>query len=388
MGRQAVGRPVRDRAAPGRAVGITGLAVASAFGRGMAALEAGVFAGVPAFAPVTRFGVGKYRIGVAAELPGAGSLLDELVAVTEEACAAAEVRRAEAGRAGVGRGGTPLLVGLHREPGLARLPRWGRQPADSSAGLAVALAEKCGLAGAPRAYTTACVSASTALIDAASMIVTGRADRVVVAAGSLVTEDDFAMFDAGRALAADGVVRPFSAGRKGLLLGDGVAAAVLEADPDRPLATLAGWGRAGDGYHVCQPHPDGTGMARAIATALDRAGLGPAELGYVNAHGTGTPHNDAAEAAALHRALGPHAARIPVSSTKALHGHVLEASGLLELAVTVAALRAGRLPVNAGHLGPDCDLDLVLAPRGTDARHALSLNAAFGGANTALVVTA
>ncbi|MFD1075381.1 beta-ketoacyl-[acyl-carrier-protein] synthase family protein [Longispora fulva] len=342
----------------------------------MTALADGVFAGVPAFAPVTRFGVDKYRIGVAAQLPGAGPLLDELVAVIDDACA----------EAGVDRAGTPLLVGLHREPGLARLPRWGRQPADSSAGLAAALAETCGLAGAPRAYTTACVSASTALIDAAAMLRTGRADRVVVAAGSLVTEDDFAMFDAGRALAADGVVRPFSAGRKGLLLGDGVAAVVLEADHESPLATLVGWGRAGDGYHVCQPHPDGTGMARAITTALHRAGLAPAEVGYVNAHGTGTPHNDAAEAAALHRALGPDVARIPVSSTKALHGHVLEASGLLELAVTVAALRAGRLPVNTGHLGPDCDLDLVLTPRATDARYALSLNAAFGGANTALVV--
>ncbi|MGY0236490.1 beta-ketoacyl-[acyl-carrier-protein] synthase family protein [Longispora urticae] len=368
------GHPLRPRS-----VGITGLAVASAFGRGLPALASGLAAGVPAFAPVTRFAAGKYRIGVAAELPGAGSLLDELIAVVDQACEEAGLRD---------RGTTTMLLGVHREPGLARLPRWGRNPADSSAGLAVALAEKCGLAGAPRAYTTACVSASTALIDAASMIRTGRADRVVVAAGSLVTEDDFAMFDAGRALAADGVVRPFSAGRKGLLLGDGIAAAVLEADPDRPLATLSGWGRAGDAYHVCQPHPDGTGMARAITDALDRAGLTPAAVGYVNAHGTGTPHNDAAEAAALHRALGPHAARIPVSSTKALHGHVLEASGLLELAVTVSALRAGRLPVNAGHLGPDCDLDLVLTPRATDARHALSLNAAFGGANTALVVTA
>ncbi|MEV6524447.1 beta-ketoacyl synthase N-terminal-like domain-containing protein [Longispora sp. NPDC051575] len=368
------GHPLRPRS-----VGITGLAVASAFGRGLPALEAGLAAGVPAFAPVTRFPADKYRIGVAAELPGAGSLLDELIAVVDQACEEAGLRD---------RGTTTLLLGVHREPGLARLPRWGRDPAASSAGLAVTLAGKCGLAGSPRAYTTACVSASTALIDAASMIRTGRADRVVVAAGSLVTEDDFAMFDAGRALAADGVVRPFSAGRKGLLLGDGVAAVVLEADPHRPLTTLSGWGRAGDAYHVCQPHPDGTGMARAITDALDRAGLTPAAVGYVNAHGTGTPHNDAAEAAALHRALGPHAARIPVSSTKALHGHVLEASGLLELAVTVSALRTGRLPVNAGHLGPDCDLDLVLTPRATDARHALSLNAAFGGANTALVVTA
>jgi len=156
-------------------------------------------------------------------------------------------------------------------------------------------------------------------------------------------------------------------------------------------ARLAGWGRSGDAYHVCQPRPDGSGLARAVRMALARARAEPNEIGYVNANGTGTSFSDASEAAALHAALGPHAALTPVSSTKSVHGHALEASGLVELVVTVLALRHGKLPVNAGFLAPDedCQLDLVLGPgREQQGRYALSLNAAFGGANTALLVEA
>jgi 3-oxoacyl-(acyl-carrier-protein) synthase len=241
------------------------------------------------------------------------------------------------------------------------------------------------------------VAASTAVADAATMIVSGRADRVAIAAGFLVDHDSQALFDAGRTLAVDGQVRPFSAGRRGLLLGDGMAAVLLESATAardrgaRPTAVLAGWGRAGDAYHVVQPRPDGSGLARAISSALHRARLDPAEVGYVNANGTGTSYSDAAEAAALHRGLGPAVNRIPVSSTKSVHGHALEASGLLELVVAVLALREQQLPVNAGFLGPDldCELDLVLgAARESRLRYALSLNAAFGGANTALLVGA
>jgi 3-oxoacyl-(acyl-carrier-protein) synthase len=195
-------------------------------------------------------------------------------------------------------------------------------------------------------------------------------------------------------LADDGQMRPFSAGRRGLLLGDAVVAMVLAAPGSvrsTPLGWISGWGRSGDAYHVCQPRPEGTGLARAITQALHRAGLRPEDIGYVNANGSGTAQSDVAEAAALHRALGPAVSRIAVSSSKSVHGHALEASGLLELAVTVAALGAGQLPVNAGFLGHDerCELDLVLdgaRPVRTD--HALCVNSAFGGANTAVVVRA
>ena len=126
-----------------------------------------------------------------------------------------------------------------------------------------------------------------------------------------------------------------------------------------------------------------------MTAALQRAGAVAADIGYINAHGSGTAASDPAEANALRLALGDALETVPVSSTKSLHGQALEASGVLELIVTLLALRKGTLPVNAGYLGADdgCSLRLVLdEPLATDAELAMSLNCAFGGANTAIVV--
>ncbi|WP_117212081.1 beta-ketoacyl synthase N-terminal-like domain-containing protein [Allorhizocola rhizosphaerae] len=313
------------------------MAAITAYGFGCAALLSGVLSGKPAFGPVTRFDVAQRRVGVAATLPGSPDLRELLDEVIGQ----------------VGAGG-PVFLAAHQRMGIG-----------------------------DRTYTSACVAASTAVADAASTIAHGDAQRVVVAAGYLVDPVQFGLFDAGRALAVDGAVRPFSMGRKGLLLGDGVAAIVLEARPRRePMAWIDGWGRAGDAYHVCQPRPDGSGLARAIERALLKAGR--PGLDYVNAHGSGSPQSDAAEAQALPRG-------VPVSSTKALHGQALEASPLIELVTTILAMNEGALPVNAGYLGPDpeCPVDVILdEPHAGDIRHALVVNSAFGGANTALVVSA
>ncbi|MEH0843966.1 beta-ketoacyl synthase N-terminal-like domain-containing protein [Micromonospora sp. CPCC 205711] len=379
-------------------VAISGVHAVSALGRGADAQLAGVLAGMPAFRPVRRFDTAARRVRVAATLPDVGTLPDELADAIDAACRAAGLSAAD-------RAQSALLLATHGGPASQpRAFRDDRAVDDGPTGtgpevpaLAGHLARRCGLGGPTRVYTAACVSASTAVADAAALIRRGDLDRVVVAAGYLVEPDQFALFDAGRALAADGAVRPFSAGRQGLLLGDGVAAVVLESAAAArrrgasPPATVAGWGRAGDAYHPCQPDPQGRGLARAVGAALHRAGLPADTVGYVNANATGTGFSDASEAAALRLALGARAARVPVSSTKALHGHALEASGLLELVVTVQALRHGKLPVNAGFLGPDeaCPLDVITdAPRPVTTPYALSLNAAFGGANTALLVGA
>lgn len=348
---------------------ITGLGALSAFGHGTSALLARAFHGEPAFTPVTRFDTTGRRTGVAATLPGTPTLADGLVAVIRDA-------RLDAGLDGE----HPLLLAAH---------------SDDATATAADVARRTGMA-VTRTYTAACVASTSAVADAAVMIATGRHDMVVVAAGFLVDEDIFALFDAGRTLARDGRVRPFSTGRQGMVLGDALAAVVLESRSSahrrgaRVMATVDGWGRTGDAFHVCQPRPDGTGIARAIRTALDRACATPADVGYINANGTGTVFNDHAEAAALRLAFGDDVGRIPVSSTKSVHGHALEASGLLELVLTVLALRCGRLPVNSGFLGWDdgCLLDIVVEPRTTNARYALTVNAAFGGANTALLVGA
>ncbi len=365
---------------------VTGIGVTSAFGRGAEPLLEGVSAGRAAFAPVTRFDTQRCRAGAAAELPGEPKLTVELSAVIEQACR-------QAGLDLAGRAETDLLLGLHTDLNAARDPA----SLDVIGGVPAEVTAATGLQRTARVYTTACVAGSTAIIDAAVLIRAGQADRVVVAAGYLVDADGFWLFDAGRTLAIDGQVRPFSAGRKGMLLGDGVAAVVVEsaaaaqARGATALARVLSWGRAGDGYHVCQPRPDGTGLARAITIALARAGIGCSEVGYINANATGTSYADASEAAAIQLAFGAEASEVPVSSTKSVHGHALEASALLEFVVTILALRAGRLPVNAGFLepDPDCQLDLILgASRSLHPRHALSLNAAFGGANTALLLEA
>ncbi|GAA2977012.1 beta-ketoacyl synthase N-terminal-like domain-containing protein [Actinokineospora diospyrosa] len=343
-----------------RRVLIAAAAARTAFGDHARLLAEG-FAGVPAFAPVTRFSTAGRRTQHAATLPGSPSLVDELVRVVDQVYPG-------------DRASVPLLLAAHADA--------------SNRALAEEVAARTGVRDVPRVYTGACVAATSAVADAATMIATGQADRVLVAAGYLVEPSTFALFDAGRALARDGRVRPFSAGRQGMLLGDGVAAVLLTAESARPVARLVGWARSGDAYHVCKPRPDGTGLARAIRGAVDRAGVSTTDIDYVNANGTGTGFNDAAEVAAL-RLAGLD--RVPVSSTKSVHGHALEASGLVELVVTALAMRAGRLPVNSGFLGadPDCAVELVVdGPRRARVGYALTVNSAFGGANTALLLEA
>ncbi|MDH6109412.1 3-oxoacyl-[acyl-carrier-protein] synthase II [Kitasatospora sp. MAP12-15] len=363
---------------PARVVVVTGLDALSAHGRGAEPASRRITDGEAAFDEVRRFATQGRRVHRAALLPDAGSLLDELTGSVRRACAQAELD-------GGARAGCPLLLAVHSDEPTPQGP------------LSRAVAASCGLPAATRLYTTACVAGSTAVADAAALIAAGRLERVVVAAGYLVEPVQYALFDAGRALARDGEVRPFSRDRRGVLLGDGVAAVVLEAEQAAAargvpaLAVLAGWGRAGDAHHVIRPRPDGDGLVRAIGSALRRAAVGAEQVGYVNANANGTALGDSAEAAALHRVFGERVAELPVSSTKGAHGHALEGSALLELVVTVGALRSGRLPVQAGYreADPQCRLDLVLdRPRPSAARYALSLNSAFGGANTALLVGA
>ncbi|MGC0417827.1 beta-ketoacyl synthase N-terminal-like domain-containing protein [Embleya sp. AB8] len=356
----------------------TGLGVLSAFGPGLAPLTAATVHGRTGFTEVTRFDVGRRGTRRAALLLDPPPLARALLGVVADACRQSGLP--------AGPGDPPLLLALHSD---LRTREVVEAVTRGSAAL--------GLPGVTRVYTGACVAAATAVADAAALVASGRHPRVLVAAGHLVEPGIFAAFDAGRALARDGELRPFSSGRTGTVLGDAAAAVVIEADTAAerrgapPLARLAGWGRSGDAHHVCRPRPDGEGVARAARAALTRAGVAPSEVGYVNANGTGSPMSDLAEARALRQVFGDALDELPVSSSKSVHGHALEASALLELVVTIAALHNERLPVNAGWLGPDPEigLNLVLAESRADRpRYALSLNSAFGGANTALLVAA
>jgi nodulation protein E len=186
--------------------------------------------------------------------------------------------------------------------------------------------------------------------------------------------------------------RPFSKDRKGMILGEGAAALVLEPlDAARQrgveiLGEIVGFGMSADAKDITSPDPDG--MVRAIESALQDSKLEPAQIQYVNAHGTGTTANDEAESRAIKLAFGEHAARLAISSTKSMVGHALGAAGGLELIATLLALRDGVVPPTINYLSADpaCDLDYV--PNHARALHidaALSNSFAFGGLNAVLV---
>ncbi|MEV6485721.1 beta-ketoacyl-[acyl-carrier-protein] synthase family protein [Streptomyces sp. NPDC051576] len=389
-------------------VAITGFGVLTAFGFGEQALLDGVFAGRPGFTPVTRFDPAPYRAGHAATYEGEGPEIPGVPvkpgvtpgqAEVLLACAAEALRMA-----GTDGRGAPVLLGTNGDHSAAP-DFWSGTGARTAADprtldsvparLPELLGDELGL-GTPRtAYVNACVAGTNALAHGATLIRRGIADTVVCGGAYLVTEDVFAKFDSGRALSREDAVRPFDANRQGLLHGDGVAVLVLEsADRARArggevLGRITGWGMAADAHHVIQPHPKGDGLARAARTALRRAGVRPDRIGYVNAHGTGTPLNDVAETAALHQIFGVDAPAVPVSSTKSSTGHMLEATGAVEAVITLIALREGLLPPTVGGLTPDpaCDLDYVRdTARPAPITHALSLNAAFGGVDAALVL--
>ncbi|WP_158889465.1 beta-ketoacyl synthase N-terminal-like domain-containing protein [Amycolatopsis anabasis] len=372
-----------------RDVLLTGFGVRTAFGAGAQAVRDGVFGGHPAFEPITRFDTGPFRTGIAAT-SGPAAPLREVLAE----CAEAAVRMAALPAGGE----AATLVGTAGDfTGLTRFWR-GADPAGSAAETvparqAALLAERLGVRGPRIAFTTACVASATAVLHACRLIASGRIDTAICAGGYLVEEENLAKFGSGFALSGDGMVRPFCADRSGLLLGDGAAAVVLEAADAarrrgaRPLGALTGWGAASDAYHVARPHPDGAGLVAAARQALRRAG--EPRIDYVNAHGTATKHNDPAETRGLRTIFGRRAEAVPVSSTKSTTGHLLEAAGVVELVITLLALREGVLPPTAGFTEHDpwCDLDYVPnRPRRAEARRAMTVNAAFGGANTAIVL--
>ncbi|HSK94388.1 MAG TPA: beta-ketoacyl-[acyl-carrier-protein] synthase family protein [Candidatus Angelobacter sp.] len=187
--------------------------------------------------------------------------------------------------------------------------------------------------------------------------------------------------------------RPFDRDRDGFVMGEAAAILVLEEREaalrrDAPiLAELLGFGASNDAYHMTAPRPDGRDAARAIRIALDDARVGAGEIGYVNAHGSSTPLNEAAEARALHLALGPSARGVAVSGTKGLYGHALGASGAVEAAITVLALHHGRLPgtCNLATLDPEVDLTVLRVAESRRVGAALSTSFGFGGMNAALV---
>jgi 3-oxoacyl-[acyl-carrier-protein] synthase II len=272
----------------------------------------------------------------------------------------------------------------------------------SNAG-AAALSMHHGLRGPTYAVSTACASGAHALGCAMRMLQSGEADAVVAGGSEAgLTPLARAAFSALDALSQIGVSRPFDARRDGFVMGEGAAVLVLERAGDARsrdadvLGTLRGYGASSDAHHLTAPREDGQGQSAAMIAALADAAIAPEDVDYVNAHGTSTPLNDRAETQAIKLALGDHARRIPVSSTKSAIGHLLGAAGAVEAVATLLALRERVAPPTLGLSEPDADLDLdyvpgvarPLAVADDEPVLALSNSFGFGGHNAVLCLEA
>lgn len=257
-----------------------------------------------------------------------------------------------------------------------------------------------GARGPNCAVISACASGAQAIGEAAELIKRGDAVAVVTGgAEAAICMSGLACFAVIGATTTrneepERASRPFDRSRDGFVPAEGAVSLILEEREHALrrgatiLGELTGYSATADAGHITQPDPDGAGARRCMTRALARAGLVPEQIGYINAHGTGTPLNDIAETRALKAVLGDAAYSVPVSSTKSMTGHLMGAAGALEAMVTLLALRDGFLPptINLDDPDAECDLDYVAhTGRAHRADHAMSTSFGFGGHNCALV---
>lgn len=268
---------------------------------------------------------------------------------------------------------------------------------DSAPGLVSILT---GAKGPNWATVAACATSSNSIGEAWETIRRGDA-KAMIAGGAEkgTTPASMAAFDNMHAISRrnddpQGASRPFDATRDGFVMGDGAGIVILEelefaqARGATILAEIVGYGSTADAHHVTEPAPEGQGLVRAIRRAMQKAGLRPEQVDYINAHGTSTPFNDRTETQAIKQFFGEYAYRIPISSTKSMMGHTMGASGGIEAAICVMTLLTGVIPptINLHHPDPECDLDYVPnKARQATVDVAMSNSMGFGGHNACLV---
>ena len=245
---------------------------------------------------------------------------------------------------------------------------------------------------------SACASSAHAVGEAFRKIKYGYLDAAVTGgAEAAITRFSLGGFNNMNTLTRgqdpDRLSIPFDKERGGFVMGEGAGMLVLEeyehakARGAKILGEIVGYGATDDAWHITGPDPEGMGSAKAMEFAMNEAGIAPADIGYINAHGTSTDANDKCETLAVKAAFGEHAYKVPVSSTKSMTGHLLGAAGAVEAIITARALAEGILPATAGYKVPDenCDLDYVTeGARKADVRYALSNSLGFGGHNACL----
>ena len=253
--------------------------------------------------------------------------------------------------------------------------------------LPIHIARAIGAEGMVLTLPAACAAGNYAIGFAADLIRRGRADVVVTGAAEIIQELQFSGFVRLAAMAPQRC-QPFDLNRQGLILGEGAGLVVLESEAHamrrdaRLIAEVGGYGLSCDAYHITRPHPDAAGSIAAMRAAIERSGLTPHDVDFVNAHGTGTKHNDAAETKVMHDVFG--ARRVPISSMKGMLGHCMGASSALEAIGCVMTIETGIYPPTIGYETPDpeCDVDVVanVARRGKfDV--VVNNSLAFGGYN-------
>lgn len=251
--------------------------------------------------------------------------------------------------------------------------------------------EAVGIDAPCQIIANACASGTNAIGHAFEAIRSGRFERVLSGGYDAISELVFVGFDSLQAATPE-KCRPFDRQRTGLVLSEGAAVLALEnyataaARGAKILGEIVGYGLSTDNHHLTQPNPSGAGPRQAMAQALARAGLAPTAIDYINAHGTATPFNDAAEGRAIVDLFG---ARVPVSSTKSMMGHALGAAGAIEAVVSLLALREQFLPPNINFREPDETLDLDVVgneSRPAEVRTVLSNSFGFGGTNASIIL--
>jgi 3-oxoacyl-[acyl-carrier-protein] synthase II len=396
-----------------RRVFVTGLGVVSSIGLGKTAFFQALRAGTTGISPVESFDASQLGRQLAGEVRGfdprdhltiaeqrrtgrcaAMALAAARMAVED---AALDTSRLDAPRVSVVLGTTmgeaEILGELEREwivggPGAVRrtlIPRYG------STLLPIHVARAVGARGMVLTLPAACAAGNYAIGFAADLIRRGRADVVVTGAAELLQELQFSGFVRLAAMAPE-KCQPFDLNRQGLLLGEGAGLLVLESEEHatRRGATLqaevGGHSFSCDAYHITRPHPDAIGSIAAMRDAIERSSLSPADIDFVNAHGTGTRHNDAAESKVMREVFGGR--RVPISSMKSMLGHCMGAASALEAIGCVFTLETGLYPPTMGYETPDpeCDVDVVAnAARAGKADVVVNNSLAFGGYNSVAV---
>jgi len=388
-----------------RRIAVTGLGVVSPYGSGLDRLEAALLAGRCCLEPSTDFYPGfEGTIAPVRGLPPLADLPHFRPSRTDRLAVLAARDALTTCGASFSEGGIVMattVAGLTEiEPEIVQDPaawyrRGGRSRAASYpvAHVADAVGDYLGIHGPRCAVSVACASGAMAIALAANMLLDGMTDLVLAGGSDALCPFTLSGFNSLRALDA-WPCRPFDKQRMGLNLGEGAAVLVLEtlrsarARHAPVLATLRGWAMTNDAFHPTAPHDQGRGLAACMLAAMEMAGVSPDEIGYVNAHGTGTPLNDGAETKAYESAFGARRRPMPVSSTKSYFGHCLGAAGALEAAATIAGIRRGALfptlrlsdPIDS----PSVDW-LMGEPRFEPLPVAMTVSAGFGGSNTALI---